>query len=139
MGTVVSFHVEPGECPAVEAHAAVAAACTRLHELDDIFSTWKPGSPINRFRAGILRLRRSSARDGSRRRAVRRGAGALAGLVRSLGDAWRFRSDRPGQGLGHRAGARGSSQLAGVEAAMVNGGGDIAVLRLAQELRGRGG
>jgi len=40
----------------VEAHTALEAACTRLHELDDIFSTWKPGSALNRFRAGILRL-----------------------------------------------------------------------------------
>ena len=45
MGTMFSFHVDPGECPVGEAMQADASACARLHELDDIFSTWKPAQP----------------------------------------------------------------------------------------------
>ena len=50
MGTMVSFHVEPGECPAGEARSAIALACARLHELDDLFSTWKPESGLDPVR-----------------------------------------------------------------------------------------
>jgi thiamine biosynthesis lipoprotein len=129
MGTVVSFHVEPGECPAVQAHAAVAAACARLHELDDLFSTWKPGSPISRFRAGLLRLKEAPPEM------------ALVlelceeARVLSLGwfDPWAMPGGFDPTGLVKgwaTEQALDILRLAGVEAAIVNGGGDIAVLGL---------
>jgi thiamine biosynthesis lipoprotein len=129
MGTVVSFHVERGECPAVQAHAAVAAACARLHELDDLFSTWKPGSPISRFRAGLLRLKEAPPEM------------ALVlelceeARVLSLGwfDPWAMPGGFDPTGLVKgwaTEQALDILRLAGVEAAIVNGGGDIAVLGL---------
>jgi thiamine biosynthesis lipoprotein len=54
MGTVVSFHVEPGACPDGDARRVIALAAERLHELDGIFSTWVPTSPMSLFRSGRL-------------------------------------------------------------------------------------
>ena len=42
MGTVVSFHVHEADGSRADADAAIRRACDRLHELDEIFSTWKP-------------------------------------------------------------------------------------------------
>ncbi|MGH9087615.1 MAG: FAD:protein FMN transferase [Acidimicrobiales bacterium] len=52
MGTVVSFRVVRGPVPVPAAQAAVADACRALHEVDRVFSTWHPGSPLSRFRRG---------------------------------------------------------------------------------------
>jgi thiamine biosynthesis lipoprotein len=113
----------------VQAHAAVAAACARLHELDDLFSTWKPGSPISRFRAGLLRLKEAPPEM------------ALVlelceeARVLSLGwfDPWAMPGGFDPTGLVKgwaTEQALDILRLAGVEAAIVNGGGDIAVLGL---------
>lgn len=52
MGTVASFLLagEDGETLA----AATAAACRVLHRADDVFSTWKPESPMSRLRRGEI-------------------------------------------------------------------------------------
>jgi thiamine biosynthesis lipoprotein len=129
MGTVVSFHVEPGECPAVEAHTALEAACTRLHELDDIFSTWKPGSALNRFRAGILRLPQAPPEMAL--------VLELCDEARALSQGWFDPWAMPGgfdptglvKGWATEQ-ALGILELACVESAMVNGGGDIALFGL---------
>jgi len=127
MGTVVSFHVDRGECPAGEARGAVAAACRRLHELDEIFSTWKPDSPINRLRAARLRLGDAP--------------GEMAAVVELCQQAWKLSQGwfdpwaMPG-GFDPTGLVKGWAteealsvlRLAGVRAAIVNGGGDIAVL-----------
>lgn len=57
MGTVVSFRLDvaPGTEPD-EARARVEEACALLHRADDVFSTWKPESPINLLRAGTIAL-----------------------------------------------------------------------------------
>ncbi len=56
MGTAVSFHVFPGGCASSDARAALRGACRRLHELDDIFSTWRPDSPMSRLRSGMVAI-----------------------------------------------------------------------------------
>ena len=56
MGTMFSFRLEPGELPAADAAAAVAAACALLHRADDVFSTWSGDSVISRMRRGELAL-----------------------------------------------------------------------------------
>jgi len=126
MGTMFSFHVSPGECPTGEA-AAIASACTRLHELDAIFSTWKPKSPISRFRAGLLRL---DDAPGEMTRVM-----ALCEEARALSRGWFDPWAMPG-GFDPTGLVKGWAvaealevlRVAGVKAAMVNGGGDIAVL-----------
>lgn len=126
MGTIVSFHVEPGGCPATVARAAVAAACTRLHQLDDLFSTWKPGSPINRFRAGLLPAQKLRPRSlSSSKCATRR--------ERSRGwfNPWAMPGGFDPTGLVKGWAAEEALAVlanVGVKAAMVNAGGDIAVL-----------
>lgn len=56
MGTVVSFTVDGGSVPEQDVRRAVDNACRVLHHLDDVFSTWKPGSPMSRLRRGELPL-----------------------------------------------------------------------------------
>jgi len=127
MGTMFSFHVEPGERPDREVSAAIASACTRLHELDAIFSTWKPKSPISRFRAGLLRL---DDAPGEMTRVM-----ALCEEARALSRGWFDPWAMPG-GFDPTGLVKGWAvaealevlRVAGVKAAMVNGGGDIAVL-----------
>ena len=127
MGTMFSFHVEPGECPSGEATAAIASACTRLHELDAIFSTWKPESPMSRVRAGLLDLD-----DAPREMAL---VVELCEEARAHSKGWFDPWAMPG-GFDPTGLVKGWAaaealeilRLAGVKAAMVDGGGDIAVL-----------
>ena len=56
MGTVVSFRVYPGACSDAAARAAVESSCRRLHELDGLFSTWNPESPMSLLRSDQLGL-----------------------------------------------------------------------------------
>jgi thiamine biosynthesis lipoprotein len=129
MGTVFSFHVAPGERREPEAYGAIASACTRLHELDDIFSTWKPESPMTRFRSGLL------SRDTVPREMTV--VSALCESARELSRGWFDPWAMPG-GFDPTGLVKGWAaeqalavlELAGVEAAMVNGGGDIALFGL---------
>jgi len=52
MGTVVSFAVLPGELTDADLRSAVRAACAILHDADAVFSTWDPRSPLSRLRRG---------------------------------------------------------------------------------------
>ncbi len=52
MGTVVSFALRPGELPDPDVRAALGAACAVLRDADAVFSTWNPGSPLSRLRRG---------------------------------------------------------------------------------------
>lgn len=54
MGTVVSMHVRPGDVPRAAVHVAMAEARAVLHRADAVFSTWKPQSPVSRLRRGAL-------------------------------------------------------------------------------------
>ena len=135
MGTVVSFHVELGECPVGEAHAAITAACARLHELDDIFSTWKPASPMSLFRSGRVLLE-----DAPPEMAL---VLQLCKQAKALSQGWFDPWAMPG-GFDPTGLVKGWAteqalailRSAGVEAAIVNGGGDIAVFGLPQDAYG---
>jgi thiamine biosynthesis lipoprotein len=52
MGTVVSFALRPGGLPGPELRTALQAACAVLRDADAVFSTWDPGSPLSRLRSG---------------------------------------------------------------------------------------
>ncbi|MGO9909559.1 MAG: FAD:protein FMN transferase [Acidimicrobiales bacterium] len=54
MGTVVTYLVDPGDCSERELTLALRASAEELHRLDELFSTWKPHSPMSRFRRGEL-------------------------------------------------------------------------------------
>ena len=56
-----------------------------LHHVDDVFSTWKPDSPVSRLRRGEIRARRRAARGGRGAGALPPGARRLGRLVRPLG------------------------------------------------------
>jgi thiamine biosynthesis lipoprotein len=125
MGTVASFTVEPGERGEGHARDAIGSACRVLHEADAVFSTFKPDSPLSRLRRGeapaddlppeVLEVLERSAR------ATRLTQGAF--------DPWAMPGGVDPTGLVKGwAAQRALAELrqAGVEAAMVNAGGDIA-------------
>lgn len=56
MGTAVSITVYDDAGDPVAAHHAVDRACDELRAADELFSTWKPWSPMSRLRRGAARL-----------------------------------------------------------------------------------
>lgn len=55
MGTVVTIDVYAhAAAPSVEITPLVHRACLLLHQADDVFSTWKPDSPMSRLRRGEI-------------------------------------------------------------------------------------
>jgi FAD:protein FMN transferase len=125
MGTVVSITVDPGDRPDGAAHAAIAEACGVLREADEMFSTFKPRSALSRHRRGdlpadespreLLEVVELSAT------AVRRTDGAF--------DPWAMPGGFDPTGLVKGWAAQRASAVlhdAGMAAAMVNAGGDIA-------------
>ena len=123
MGTVVSFRVLGlGE---EAARTALEQACDVLREADETFSLWKPDSPVS-----AVPRRHGTGPDpaGGRGRtgAVPDGTELVPGLVRPLGHARRSRPHRAGQRVGRGTGAS-VLRRAGATAAMVSGGGDLAV------------
>ena len=129
MGTMVSFHVEPGECPVKDARAAVVSACKKLHELDAVFSTWKPESPLSRFRNGLLGVQDAPSDIGL----VLDMCEEAMVLSQGWFDPWAMPGGFDPTGLVKGWATEQALAIlrqAGVEAAMVNGGGDIALLGL---------
>jgi FAD:protein FMN transferase len=126
MGTVVSFLVVPGgQADNVVAHA-ISSAGAELHYADAIFSTWDPRSPVSRLRRGAVSLD-----------AVPPEVAEVLDLCRSVRalsggwfDPWAATGGVDPTGLVKGwAVDRALAVLrdAGMTAAMVNGGGDIAV------------
>jgi len=125
MGTVVSFAVLPGDLPEAELWSALDAARAVLHRANAVFSTWDPRSPVSR-------LRRGAAQPGPLPAAVAEVA-ALCRAAREASGGWFDPWAMPGgydpTGLvkGWAVdGALAVLRQAGLPAAMVNGGGDLA-------------
>lgn len=125
MGTAVSFHIWPGTCPSASALSAVESACTVLHEADRVFSTWDPVSPMSLVRAGKALSSLPPEMDEVL---------ALCRLARQLSGGWFDPWQMPGgvdpTGLvkGWAAErALGVLESNGVQAAMINAGGDVAL------------
>lgn len=128
MGTVVSFVVDPGPLDGRATEAALKAACAELHRIDAVFSTWKPESPISRLRSGEIDPEDVPEEIGDVLGACARAREVTGGLF----DPWLLPGgvDPSGYVKGWAAGrARDLLAGAGVEAALVNAGGDIATLR----------
>ncbi len=139
MGTVVSFAVLPvlpaggeraGAAPGGEPSrpgpgAAIRAACARLHEADAVFSTWDPQSPLSRLRHGSI-----CEADGPPSLAEVR---AVCETARDLSGGWFDPWAMPG-GYDPTGLVKGwavdraldALRQAGLPAALVNGGGDLA-------------
>ncbi len=125
MGTVVSLTAVTGDVPEPTARAAIRAACTVLHAADATFSTWKPDSPLSRLRRGEISLRQAPEEI--------REVLSLCEAARDASNGWFDPWALPGgvdpTGLVKGwAVERGLAVLhrAGLPAALVNGGGDIA-------------
>jgi thiamine biosynthesis lipoprotein len=126
MGTVVSLHVEAGEMAEPEVHAALDRSCTWFQDMDDVFSTWKPESPVSRLRSGALGLADAPVEVHTVVELCRRARELTGGWF----DPWAMPGGFDPTGL--VKGWAGGEALrildsAGVEAAMVNAGGDVAV------------
>lgn len=123
MGTVFSFTWTP---PGADVDAALAAAAARLAAVDEVFSTWKPDSPLSRIRRGELR-----EEDRPDVAAVLDRCRELRELSAGWFDPWAAPGgvDPTGMVKGW-ATAQACSLLgaAGVTAGLVNGGGDVATL-----------
>ena len=126
MGTVVSLRVAAGELSEAEALAALDDAARLFVELDDLFSTWKQESTMSRLRSGAIALSEAPAEMHT--------VVGLCHEARELTGGWFDPWAMPGgfdpTGLvkGWAAGeALGSLERAGIECAMVNAGGDVAV------------
>jgi thiamine biosynthesis lipoprotein len=130
MGTVVSFAVllpapSWGELPRPDAGAAIRAACVLLHEADAVFSTWDPRSPLSR-------LRRGEAPEGDGPPIMAEVRAACQAAREASGgwfDPWAMPGGYDPTGLvkGWAVDrALASVRQAGLPAALVNGGGDLA-------------
>lgn len=125
MGTVVSFNVVSTE-PVDVIAAAIRAACTQLHRADAVFSTWNPQSAVSRLRRG-----EAAAADLP---AEVEDVLSLCEAARAATSGWFDPWAAPG-GVDPTGLVKGwaveqalaTLREAGVTAALVNGGGDIAV------------
>ena len=125
MGTMVSFEIRIGDAEAKAAHVALARACSRLERADAVFSTWKPNSPMSLLRRGEMTLGEAPAEMAE--------VLELCKVARELSggcfDPWAMPGGIDPTGLvkGWAADrALGELRAAGVRAATVNAGGDLA-------------
>lgn len=126
MGTVVSFSVA-GDEPHDVIAGAIRSACAVLHRADAVFSTWNSQSPVSR-------MRRGEAQPGDLPAEVTEVLRKCEAARRATGgwfDPWAAPGGVDPTGLVKGwAVERALAVLkdAGIITAMVNGGGDIAVL-----------
>jgi FAD:protein FMN transferase len=126
MGTVVSFSVVPDARSGQAAVRAINAACAVLHRADRTFSTWDPQSPVSRLRRGAAALRDLPAEVTEVLDLCAEARKASGGWF----DPWAIAGGVDPTGLVKGwAVERALAVLrdTGMRAAMVNGGGDIAV------------
>jgi FAD:protein FMN transferase len=127
MGTVVSIHVHRGRCSEVAARAAVHAACARLHELDAIFTTYDPKSPMSRVRRGSLSLKDAPSMIRDVLELCERASWQTHGWF----DPWSVPGGVDPTGLVKGWAVAQAAQIiesSGVTGALVNGGGDVALV-----------
>ena len=135
MGTVVSFNIMEARNTTTEREAR--AAGTRIDDarvraeawlrwVDDVFSTWKPESPVSRLRRGEIGLGDAPPEVAEVLELCRRARVASDGWF----DPWAMPGGVDPTGLVKGwAAARALAEFerAGAPAAMINAGGDIAV------------
>lgn len=124
MGTVVSFDLRGPDAATLS--RGLERACAVLHEDDAVFSTWDPDSPMSRLRAGRMAPEEAPAVIEEVLGACREAARMSEGWF----DPWRMPGGVDPTGLvkgwsADRAAA--ALRAEGLEAAMVNAGGDVVV------------
>lgn len=126
MGTVFTFRVTVDDARESSIGDSIARAVSRLHEIDGIFSLWKSNSALTRLRAGGLDVKEIPEEIQE--------VAELCTRARGLTDGWFDPWKMPGgfDPTGLVKGWAIDKSLAivresGASAAMVNGGGDIAV------------
>lgn len=125
MGTVVLFDIRADTAPPEAVAAALEAACAVLHEVDGMFSTWKPDSELSQLRRGELRASEASPEVNE---VIDRCVEALR-LSGGWFDPWSLKGGFDPTGLvkGWAADrALAELRVTGIDAAMINAGGDIA-------------
>lgn len=124
MGTAFSFRLEPGPLTPADAAAAIAGACSLLHDADDVFSTWQAGSAISRLRRGELALGDAPAEVAEVLDLCHRAGTLTDGLF----DAWASPDGVDPTGIVKGWAIQRAAELlrdAGFETVNVNGAGDI--------------
>ncbi len=126
MGTVVSFDVRPRGLAYERTRAALGRACEVLHRADEVFSLYRPDSPLSRLRRGELTLAHCPPEVSD--------VLAFCEQARELSGGWFDPWALPGgvdpTGLVKGWAARQAAEVlndAGVGAGMVNAAGDIVV------------
>jgi thiamine biosynthesis lipoprotein len=125
MGTVFSITVARGGLAEDALRAAIGAACRVLHDCDEKFSTWKPDSPVSRFRRGEATLGEMPPEFGAVMAECRDARDASGGWF----DPWAMPGGFDPTGLVKGwAAERALERLrrAGAPGALINGGGDVA-------------
>ena len=127
MGTAVSFRaLHPETQEPVAMRVAIADACSLLHRIDAMFSTWKADSPMSRYRRGELRRSELPPEIPA---LLERCEEARA-LSRGWFDPWAMPGGVDPTGLVKGWAVERALDVlraAGATAAIVNGGGDVAV------------
>ncbi len=125
MGTIVSIDVRPQGLPMTSTRAAVTRACEVLHRADDIFSLYRPDTPLSRLRGGEIELDACPPEVAT--------VVGLCERAKLASDGWFDPWSLPGgfdptglvKGWAAREAAR-VLEAAGIGAGMVNAAGDIA-------------
>jgi len=130
MGTVVTIDVYPEPAATESQRAKIPAhihlACDLLHRVDEVFSTWRPDSPVSRLRRGEITADDAPAEVAD--------VIAACAAARELSGGWFDPWAMPGgfDPTGYVKGWAAQRALAvltpadGVSGAMVNAAGDIA-------------
>src|ERR1700722_18108903 len=125
MGTAFSFSVLPRARGRGEVLGAISRACRWLHHVDDVFSTWKPDSIISRLRRGEIGADDCGVEVQGVLELCRQAGDMTSGWF----DAWGLPGGIDPTGLVKGWAVREAGSVlksAGVRAAIVNGGGDVA-------------
>jgi FAD:protein FMN transferase len=125
MGTVVSFDVRPRGMPYAETHEALTRACSVLHRADEVFSLYKPESPLSRLWRGELTIADSPPEVGEVLTLCEQARDQSGGWF----DPWAMPGGVDPTGLVKGWAGRQAAEVlryAGVGAGLVNAAGDIA-------------
>lgn len=132
MGTVVSFDLRGSDQELLK--RALDEACASLHRADDLFSTWKPESPMSRLRRGEISTEQAPVEVAE----VLARCETARQLSTGWFDPWRMPGGVDPTGLVKGWAAQRAAGVlgeVGVMAAMVNAGGDVFVFGRPNEER----
>lgn len=124
MGTVVSFELYYSGT-SDDVGRAVLDACEQLHVFDEMFSTWKPNSPMSRLRRGEVRIEEVPSQVSEVLELCSWALEATSGWF----DPWSLPGGVDPTGLVKGWSVERVVDMlieAGIEAGMINAGGDIA-------------